>query len=502
MKWIGNLRTAMVFLLALCLLLTSCTVKSSGGGNAWQEQYDLGVRYLSEGNYEEAVIAFTAAIEIDPNQVDAYRWLADAYLALGEYDLAAAVWENAAAGQEADEALLAEFQRQGDRYMEIRTALENGETGIWITGLSFDQEGFLTGEETLFRLTALYSAPQSGDYEISVSSNIEEPFSWNRVTSAETGGGVGVQMLEVPVAPVQWDSVYWGLRADLWPVIDGSRDSLGSDTIYLTTEGEISEAAAPVNAYGATEFTSRQQYLPLKDFTAEEQAFINAVATAAVSGNLASIQNLLGFEFETAVNHSQDHFFTIWEDYKVEIFGGVYVDDEGDERKSFTIQMRPENGNGYYVSVTSTEKVDLSMETEDSWFDYSRTATITSCPCVDWQWNGEFQSSEWHEYFWRNTVGTKDLVTFDSQTTGTIVYGLKEGIEIKTERVTNDWTPGTGGPDDVLDSDETNTYTRVFRNGIIVEDNGEPLVSEGNYHTIGGAMSYSDEQSFLDARYW
>ena len=93
-------------------------------------------------------------------------------------------------------------------------------------------------------------------------------------------------------------------------------------------------------------------------------------------------------------------------------------------------------------------------------------------------------------------------MTFDSQTTGTIVDGLREGIEKKTERRTSNWTPGTGGPDDELDSDEINTYTRVFRNGIIVEDNGEPLVSDGNYHTIGGAMSYSDEQSFLDARYW
>ena len=41
-------------------------------GNTWQEQYDLGVRYLAEGNYEEAIIAFTAAIEIDPNRVEAY----------------------------------------------------------------------------------------------------------------------------------------------------------------------------------------------------------------------------------------------------------------------------------------------------------------------------------------------------------------------------------------------------------------------------------------------
>ena len=32
----------------------------------WQEKYDLGIRYLNEGKYDEAVIAFTAAIDIDP----------------------------------------------------------------------------------------------------------------------------------------------------------------------------------------------------------------------------------------------------------------------------------------------------------------------------------------------------------------------------------------------------------------------------------------------------
>ena len=502
MKWIGNLRTAMVFLLALCLLLTSCTVKSSGGGNAWQEQYDLGVRYLSEGNYEEAVIAFTAAIEIDPNQVDAYRGLADAYLALGEYDLAAAVWENAAAGQEADEALLAEFQRQGDRYMEIRTALENGETGIWITGLTFDQESFLAGEETLFRLTALYSAPQSGDYEISVSSNIEEPFSWNRVTSAETSGGVGVQMLEVPVAPVQWDSVYWGLRADLWTVTDGSRDSLGSDTIYLTTEGEISEVAAPVNAYGATEFTSRQHYLPLEDFTTEEQAFINAVATAAVSGDTTSMRDLLGFEFETNLHGMLNSYYTSWNGYKIEIDNGpgLRIEDNGDVRRNINIQMRPENGIGYYVSVYSTEKVDLSMETEDSWHDYYYSTQITSCPCVDWQWNGELSSSEWTESLWRDTEGTTCHRSDTVQITGTMVDGLMEGIATRTERSISDWSPG--GPDD---SDETTTSTRVFQNGIITEEDGEPWTAGKGYHLIwdnynGGGASYGEY--FLDERYW
>lgn len=50
----------------------------------WQEQYDLGVRYLSEGNYEEAVIAFTAAIEIDPKHAPAYVGRGDTYIGSGK----------------------------------------------------------------------------------------------------------------------------------------------------------------------------------------------------------------------------------------------------------------------------------------------------------------------------------------------------------------------------------------------------------------------------------
>ena len=70
-------------LLALVLLLTLCACgKKSGTG--WQEQYDLGVRYLSEENYEEAVIAFTAAIEIDPKRAEAYVGRGSAYIGCGE----------------------------------------------------------------------------------------------------------------------------------------------------------------------------------------------------------------------------------------------------------------------------------------------------------------------------------------------------------------------------------------------------------------------------------
>lgn len=80
MKRVVCLQLILILLLGLC----SCGQKAP----TWQEQYDLGVRYLSGGDYEEAIIAFTAAIEIDPKQASAYVGRGDAYLAKGEFELA------------------------------------------------------------------------------------------------------------------------------------------------------------------------------------------------------------------------------------------------------------------------------------------------------------------------------------------------------------------------------------------------------------------------------
>lgn len=64
--------------LMLVLVSGLCACKSTEA--KWQERYDLGMKYVSEGNYEEAIIAFAAAIEIDPNNADAYIGRADAYM--------------------------------------------------------------------------------------------------------------------------------------------------------------------------------------------------------------------------------------------------------------------------------------------------------------------------------------------------------------------------------------------------------------------------------------
>lgn len=60
---------------------------------AWQAQYDLGIRYLEDGKYEEAVIAFQAAIDIDPKRAEAYLGIANVYIELDDLEQAAAILE-------------------------------------------------------------------------------------------------------------------------------------------------------------------------------------------------------------------------------------------------------------------------------------------------------------------------------------------------------------------------------------------------------------------------
>ena len=72
----------------LLMLLTACAGNTFTGDTAemieetWQDYYDLGIRYLSEGNYQKAIITFTAAIEIDPKQALAYIGRGDAYVGI------------------------------------------------------------------------------------------------------------------------------------------------------------------------------------------------------------------------------------------------------------------------------------------------------------------------------------------------------------------------------------------------------------------------------------
>lgn len=141
MKKLIALFAALTLLWGLC----ACTAAQPDApsaevsqGPTWQEQYDLGVRYLSEGNYQEAILAFTAAIEIDPKRAPAYVGRGDAYVKSGETE------SNLAAAQadyekaiELDETIADAYLGLADVYIRqgnYEKARENLEQGLEKTG--------------------------------------------------------------------------------------------------------------------------------------------------------------------------------------------------------------------------------------------------------------------------------------------------------------------------------------------------------------------------------
>ena len=81
-----------VSIAVVCLILGILAISfvALGGGDKIRvaRLCDLGDRYLSELEYEEAIAAYEAAIVIEPRAEKAYIGLADAYIGLGDYEAA------------------------------------------------------------------------------------------------------------------------------------------------------------------------------------------------------------------------------------------------------------------------------------------------------------------------------------------------------------------------------------------------------------------------------
>ncbi|MBR0092378.1 MAG: tetratricopeptide repeat protein [Lachnospiraceae bacterium] len=76
---------AVAIVLAIVIAVTvSILVIGNSPSRRLSEQLDLGNRYLSELDYEQAVAAYEAALEIDPKSSDAHLGLIRAYIALGD----------------------------------------------------------------------------------------------------------------------------------------------------------------------------------------------------------------------------------------------------------------------------------------------------------------------------------------------------------------------------------------------------------------------------------
>ncbi len=481
-----------LFIAALLFLsLAAC-----GAKDAWQEKYDLGMRYLNDGNYEEAVITFTAAIEIDPKRPEAYAGLANTYMAQGEFEKAATVWSNIAQEiMDSDNG----FTMLKKKSEAIRTALENGENGVWIMSCSFDKAHFTAEKETTFQVTVLYNNASGAEGSLYLSArdgDSSETKGYSDGVAAKTG--VGACQLTVSAIPTHGGR-YFVLTANLLTGSGDNSDWYG-DSIYITPEGKLSENYAPLNAYGSTEFIYRRHYKDFSSLDPAAQSRITSIAEAAIAGDQEKLLALV--DTDDGLNTS---FYTIWNGYKLDISDDAEWElDDGDERKSFAVEIRPENGTGYYCFASKSRMVDTAGKTD--WLDYTNSVWMTSCPCVDWQWNGSMTTSEANEYFHRFVYDDRDDTTCHTialvEVTGTMIDGLLEGTAVETTHEICDWSPG--GP---ADSDEAYTETRRFQNGVLIEVNGEKWTGGTGYHLIGnysgvGTVWGNYWQDFLENRYW
>ena len=78
-----------MLLVSVLILLAGCQKKMTV-----QDYLDLGDKYLTEANYEEAIVAFTKAIEVEPKAMKAYEGLTNAYIKTENYEKAKEVLQS------------------------------------------------------------------------------------------------------------------------------------------------------------------------------------------------------------------------------------------------------------------------------------------------------------------------------------------------------------------------------------------------------------------------
>ena len=76
-----------IVLVLLAAIIAGVTV-FGGSDRKLQEQLDLGAKYLVEMDYDQALVAFNAALEIEPKNVDAYLGIVEVYTRMNEFETA------------------------------------------------------------------------------------------------------------------------------------------------------------------------------------------------------------------------------------------------------------------------------------------------------------------------------------------------------------------------------------------------------------------------------
>lgn len=75
-------------IIVICAIVFSVLAGRNSSTKRVAELLDLGNKYLTEQDYEQAIVTFQEVIKIDPKCEEAYLRLADAYIGMGDYETA------------------------------------------------------------------------------------------------------------------------------------------------------------------------------------------------------------------------------------------------------------------------------------------------------------------------------------------------------------------------------------------------------------------------------
>ena len=101
-----------VALIAVGLIAVLVLIPTSAKAKKVEEQLNLGAKYLSELDYEQAIVAYEAVIKIDPKCEEAYLALADIYIATGAFEKAEEILKQAEEAIGADVTVSVEAKKQ------------------------------------------------------------------------------------------------------------------------------------------------------------------------------------------------------------------------------------------------------------------------------------------------------------------------------------------------------------------------------------------------------
>lgn len=128
-----------------------------------QGKLDLAVKYLSENDYEKAILAFNDAVQIDPQEVKAYQGLARIYNIQGQYAEAKSTYDRGLAAVTAEKkptlqiGLAGMYMDQGkldsaeQAFQELIDSSKNCLEAYWGLAMIYQQKGDQTKAEAILR---------------------------------------------------------------------------------------------------------------------------------------------------------------------------------------------------------------------------------------------------------------------------------------------------------------------------------------------------------------